>query len=93
MDTFDWKSSRLVISCAGGLEPFLLQEIQVIAGSDYELVRGAVEGPADLKNVYKICLGSRIASRVLLPIAEFPYKNEDDLYHRLRQVHLSLIHI
>ena len=52
MDTFDWKLSRLVISCAGGLEPFLLQEIQAIAGSDYELVRGAVEGPADLKNVY-----------------------------------------
>jgi len=87
MDTFDWKLSRLVISCAGGLEPFLLQEIQAIAGSDYELVRGAVEGPADLKNVYKICLWSRIASRVLLPIAEFPYKNEDDLYHRLRQIH------
>ncbi|NIR25896.1 MAG: class I SAM-dependent RNA methyltransferase, partial [Phycisphaerae bacterium] len=78
---------RLVVSCAGGLEPFLLQEIQAIAGSDYELVRGAVEGPATLKNVYEICLRSSIASRLLLPITEFPYKNEDDLYHRLRQIH------
>lgn len=87
MSTFDWKSSRLVVSCAGGLESFLLHEIQAIAGSEYELVRGAVEGPATLKNVYEICLRSRIASRVMLPIIEFPYKNEDDLYHRLRQIH------
>ncbi|RLT93503.1 bifunctional 23S rRNA (guanine(2069)-N(7))-methyltransferase RlmK/23S rRNA (guanine(2445)-N(2))-methyltransferase RlmL [Ketobacter sp.] len=87
MSTFDWNSSRLVVSCAGGLETFLLQEIQAVAGPEYTLVRGAVEGPASLKNVYEICLRSRIASRLLLPIAEFPYKNEDDFYHRLRQVH------
>lgn len=87
MNINDWKSSRLVITCAGGLENFLLQEIQSIAGDSYQLVRGAVEGPVELKNLYDFCLWSRIASRILLPIAEFTYKNEDDFYHNLRQVH------
>lgn len=87
MSTFDWNSSKLVVTCAGGLESFLLQEIQAIAGEDFELSRGAVIGPANLKNLYEICLWSRIASRILLPIAEFPYKSEDDVYQRLRQIH------
>ncbi|AUM11487.1 bifunctional 23S rRNA (guanine(2069)-N(7))-methyltransferase RlmK/23S rRNA (guanine(2445)-N(2))-methyltransferase RlmL [Ketobacter alkanivorans] len=87
MNINDWKSSRLVITCAGGLENFLLQEIQSIAGDSYQLVRGAVEGPVELKSLYDFCLWSRVASRILLPIAEFTYKNEDDFYHNLRQVH------
>jgi len=87
MNINDWKSSRLVITCAGGLENFLLQEIQSIAGDSYQLVRGAVEGPVELKSLYDFCLWSRVASRILLPIAEFTYINEDDFYHNLRQVH------
>ncbi|MGB3624079.1 MAG: bifunctional 23S rRNA (guanine(2069)-N(7))-methyltransferase RlmK/23S rRNA (guanine(2445)-N(2))-methyltransferase RlmL [Ketobacter sp.] len=90
MNEMDWNTSRLVITCAGGLERFLLEEIQGIGGDDYQLVGSAVEGPAGLKNLYQFCLWSRIASRILLPIAEFEYKNEQEYYESLRQVHWQM---
>jgi 23S rRNA (guanine2445-N2)-methyltransferase / 23S rRNA (guanine2069-N7)-methyltransferase len=87
MKKYDWNSSHFTITCAGGLEPFLLEEIQAIAGDSYELGKGTVQGPASLENLYNFCLWSRIASRILLPIAEFTYQNEDEFYHTLRQIH------
>lgn len=86
MATFDWNSARLVVTCGGGLENFLLEEIQTLAGEGYSLLRGAVEGPASAEALYNICLWSRIASRVLLPLAAFPYRNEQDFYDQLRTV-------
>lgn len=86
MATFDWNLARLVVTCGGGLENFLLQEIQTLAGQEYKVLRGAVEGPASPAALYNICLWSRIASRVLLPLINFPYKNEQDFYDHLRQV-------
>ncbi|MAR92247.1 MAG: bifunctional 23S rRNA (guanine(2069)-N(7))-methyltransferase RlmK/23S rRNA (guanine(2445)-N(2))-methyltransferase RlmL [Pseudomonadota bacterium] len=78
---------RLIVTCAGGLEPFLLQEVQGLVGSEFELTSGVVAGPFSLRALYTLCLWSRIGSRILLPIAEFAYRNEQDFYHRLRQVH------
>ena len=87
MTAIDWNEKSLVITCGGGLEEFLSSEIQQITGSACESVQGGVTCEASLENIYKICMWSRIASRVLLPVVEFPYKNEQDLYDRLRQVH------
>ncbi len=86
MANFDWNSARLVVTCGGGLEDFLLQEIQTLAGQEYKVLRGAVEGPASAHGLYNICLWSRLASRVLLPLAHFPYKNEQDLYDQMRTI-------
>lgn len=86
MTTFDWNSARLVVTCGGGLENFLLQEIQTLAGGEYSALRGAVEGPASPQVLYNICLWSRVASRVLLPLINFPYRNEQDFYDQLRTV-------
>lgn len=86
MSTFDWSSARLIVTCGGGLENFLLKEIQALAGDEFSLLRGAVEGPASARNVYNICLWSRIASRVLLPLAQFAWKDEQDFYDNLRQI-------
>lgn len=86
MAKFDWNTARLVITCGGGLENFLLQEIQALVGQEYRVLRGAVEGPASLAALYDICLWSRVASRVLLPLVSFPYRNEQHFYDQLRQV-------
>lgn len=86
MATFDWNSTRLIVTCGGGLENFLVKEIQALVGEEYTLLRGAVEGPGSARALYNICLWSRIASRVLLPLAQFPWKNEQDFYDNLRQI-------
>ena len=86
MSTFDWSSARLIVTCGGGLENFLLKEIQALAGDEFSLLRGAVEGPGSARGVYNICLWSRIASRVLLPLAQFAWKDEQDFYDNLRQI-------
>lgn len=86
MTTFDWNTARLIVTCSGGLEPFLLKEIQTLVGEDYQSLRGAVEGPGSARALYTICLWSRTASRILLPLARFPWKNEQDFYDQLRQI-------
>lgn len=86
MTVIDWNSSNLTITCGGGMEPFLSQEIQAITDQPCQSIQGGVECPASLDIIYKICMWSRVGSRVLLPLARFAYKDEQDLYDRLREI-------
>lgn len=87
MALIDWQNATLVITCGGGIEAYLSKEIHAITGQSCELIQGGVECSGSQLDIYKICMWSRVGSRVLLPIAKFPYKNEQDFYDRLRQIH------
>jgi 23S rRNA (guanine2445-N2)-methyltransferase / 23S rRNA (guanine2069-N7)-methyltransferase len=79
-------SGRWFATCPKGLEGLLAAELAALgAGSTRETVAGvAFEGPADLG--YRACLWSRFASRVLLPLAEFPVDGPDALYRGMRAI-------
>ncbi|MCK5690044.1 bifunctional 23S rRNA (guanine(2069)-N(7))-methyltransferase RlmK/23S rRNA (guanine(2445)-N(2))-methyltransferase RlmL, partial [Myxococcota bacterium] len=62
------------------LSPRVAEELQNFGGSDIFEKKMGVEAKGDLAFGYRACLGSRIANRVLLRIAEFPVENEEDLY-------------
>ncbi len=73
--------------CPRGLETALAEEIAEIAintGSAtlkvHNQVPGGVHCSGELADVYRINLHSRIASRVLLRMAQRGYKNENDIY-------------
>ncbi len=90
---------KFFIVCPGGLEAVLVQELEEIVArpeikalgrssvepAPSSLTGGiGVEGPLALSMA--INLYSRIASRVLLKMADGPYKSEDDLYRQTKSI-------
>ncbi len=71
--------------CPRGLEEALAQELIEIAQVSetmgvHKQVPGGVHCSGSLADIYRINLHSRIASRVLLRMAQIGYKNENDIY-------------
>ncbi|PHS75975.1 MAG: bifunctional 23S rRNA (guanine(2069)-N(7))-methyltransferase RlmK/23S rRNA (guanine(2445)-N(2))-methyltransferase RlmL [Porticoccus sp.] len=73
-------------SCPKGLESLLASELTSLgAGKTRETVAGVyVEGT--LAFAYRVCLWSRLANRVLLPLEKFEVSSADDLYRGVRSI-------
>jgi 23S rRNA (guanine2445-N2)-methyltransferase / 23S rRNA (guanine2069-N7)-methyltransferase len=71
---------EIFINCPKGLESLLRDELVALgAESVRETVAGVyASGTAEL--AYRVCLWSRLANRVLLPLAKFEVGSADDLY-------------
>lgn len=79
------QSSRLNtywVTCADGLENLLTEELQDIlaptGGSVTDKKQGRIVVTGNLEAAYRICLWSRLASRVLLPIHHFDIAKTHD---------------
>jgi putative N6-adenine-specific DNA methylase len=72
--------------CPRGLAPVLREELAALeAGNVAEAEAGvSFSGPFDL--VYAANLHSRVASRILWRVGQFPYANEEDIYKSAREV-------
>ena len=66
--------------CPRGLSEVLAQELAVLGADDCEAAEAGVAFRAPLAFMYAANLHSRIASRILWRLAQFPYRNEDDIY-------------
>ncbi|MCW9012487.1 MAG: bifunctional 23S rRNA (guanine(2069)-N(7))-methyltransferase RlmK/23S rRNA (guanine(2445)-N(2))-methyltransferase RlmL [Gammaproteobacteria bacterium] len=77
-------------SCPKGVEDLLQKEIQQLGASNVSAAFSGVNFEGDLKTAYKVCLWSRIASRVLLPLKEFEATTEDELYKQVQSINWSL---
>ena len=77
----------LFLPCAGGVEALLAEEVaRLLPGRRLRSLRGGVGldgGPAD---VMRLNLESRLAQRVLIEVADAPYRSEHDLYGLARSV-------
>lgn len=71
---------KIFVSTAIGLEPLLEKELIELGIAQVRPGRAGCYVEADLRNAYQICLWSRIASRVLLPIESATAEDGDDLY-------------
>lgn len=69
--------------CPRGLAPTLAAELAELGADAVTAEEAAVRfrGPAAV--MYRACLWSRVANRILLPVAEFPAGDGDDLYREL----------
>jgi 23S rRNA (guanine2445-N2)-methyltransferase / 23S rRNA (guanine2069-N7)-methyltransferase len=74
------KAQHWFANCPRGIESLLLNELASLgAESVRETVAGcAFEGSIDL--AYRVCLWSRLANRVLLPIAQFEVRDADNIH-------------
>ncbi len=76
----------LFLPCAAGVEPLLVDEVARITGKPGEAGRGGVWVEGDARTAMALNLESRLAQRVLWPLAEGPYRDEHDLYRSARGV-------
>lgn len=76
----------LILSCPKGLEGLLSDEAQSLGASHLGETVGAIRVAASLETTYRLCLWSRLANRVLLPLTEFSGDTADALYSGLRAV-------
>lgn len=81
-------------TAALGLEPLLAAELIELGAEEVKEERAGVRFVGDLRSAYKICLWSRLASRVLLPLTSFSAPDPDLLYAEALKIewaeHLSL---
>lgn len=71
---------------AKGLENLLLQELVSLGANSVTEARAGVSFQGSLEMGYKVCLYSRIANRVLLPLKTFRVENFDQLYEGARMI-------
>lgn len=63
-----------------GIEPLLATELAELGATGPRPARGGVRFQGPLELAYRACLWSRTASRVLLPLVEFPVVEAEALY-------------
>lgn len=66
--------------CPRGLEAALVEELTELGIAGAVAVAGGVHFVASWRDVYRVNLHSRIASRVLRRVARARYRSEDDIY-------------
>lgn len=76
---------ELVVTCADGLEGILQEELKGLGLGESRRERGALVVQASQEQAYRICLWSRVASRVLLPLFTAPGTTPEELYEHARQ--------
>lgn len=80
-------------ACPKGLEGLLLEELKQLGAEETRETVAGIYFTADLKVAYRICLWSRLANKILLPLGSFTVDSQEDLYDGVRalpwQDHLS----
>ncbi len=68
-----------------GFEELLLPELQELGAQDVVSERRGVKFGADMATLFKVCMASRFALRVLRPVFEFDAQTTDELYEAALQ--------
>jgi putative N6-adenine-specific DNA methylase len=72
--------------CPRGLAPALAEELAHLGAANTRAVEAGVSFTAPFDFAYRANLHSRIASRVLWRVAQYPYRNEDEVYEGAKSV-------
>jgi putative N6-adenine-specific DNA methylase len=72
--------------CPRGLAPPLAEELSALGAQDTKAADAGVSFTGPFELVYAANLHSRVASRILWRVAQFPYANENDVYERGKEV-------
>ena len=73
-------------SCPKGLEYLLVDELKALGANDVHEALAGVHFRGELEAGYTACLWSRLASRVLMPLAEFAVDDADTLYAGVQSI-------
>lgn len=76
----------IILPCAKGSEQVLAEEAQSLGLRNIYATTAVVRGEGDLETAYRLCLYSRVASRVLWQLVCAPISSPDDLYQVVHQI-------
>lgn len=76
----------LFATCPKGLESLLAHELVSLGAEPVKEHVAGVSVRASLATAYRCCLWSRLANRILLPLAQFPVASAQDLYDGIAAV-------
>ncbi len=71
---------RFFATAPKGMEGLLADELRQLGAANVAETRAGVGFQGDLGRAYRVCLWSRIANRVLMPLASFPSADPEQLY-------------
>jgi len=74
---------------AKGIEPLLAAELKQIGALNIQQARAGAKFTGTLKTAYLVCLWSRTANRVLLPLKSFPAPTPEKLYGGTKSIRWS----
>ncbi len=69
-----------------GIEPLLAEELRDLGATGLVQTRAGVSFRGTLATAYRACLWSRLASRILLPLANFSAATPEELYDGTRSI-------
>ena len=73
-------------TCPKGLEYLLVDELKALGAADVHEALAGVHFGGELEVGYRACLWSRLASRILMPLAQFDVPDADALYAGARAI-------
>ena len=76
-------------TCPKGLEYLLRDELIALGAAEVHEALAGVRFSGSLEMAYRACLWSRLASRILLPLAEFDAATDDALYAGVQRIDWS----
>ena len=76
---------KFTVTAARGMLPLLETELKQIGIKQYKTEAGSIRFTGSLKEAYQVCLWSRVAVRVLMPIAHFTAETTDQLYNGIKE--------
>jgi 23S rRNA (guanine2445-N2)-methyltransferase / 23S rRNA (guanine2069-N7)-methyltransferase len=77
---------KLFCTCPKGLETLLEEELKDLGAEQVKVTNYGVYCDVTQEKIYEICLWSRLANRVLLPLVEFDCLSAADLYAGTQQI-------
>jgi len=82
-------NTLMYATCPSGIASLLAAELTAIGASDVRAAGAGVQFSGGILIAYRVCLWSRLANRVLLPIHSGPADTPDALYKTVRDVDWS----
>ncbi len=74
------------VTCPRGIEGLLLDELKMLGMASVKETQAGVHFDGELIDAYRVCLWSRLANRVLLPLQVVAVNTADELYAAVQQV-------
>jgi 23S rRNA (guanine2445-N2)-methyltransferase / 23S rRNA (guanine2069-N7)-methyltransferase len=78
---------KLFLTCPKGLELLLEEELHQLGIEETKQTVAGVQCKGELEDAYRICLWSRLANRVLMPVFEGDAETTEELYEAVQAVH------
>lgn len=83
------ENQRFFATAPKGVTDLLAAELTSLGATSVADNRAGVEFEGSLETAYRACLWSRLANRILLPLAEFPAEDPDALYRGCQDIDWS----